>query len=691
MTILAKSPNQWKIDRAMNLNNENKTKVDSFLQIWKKFTDGEITEETARVLVVNKGISTSKSHFDKSTFTFFKDHGLVNSAKELTPIALYYLDGGIDYNEMLLLQLFKKQYRRNESFNIRPLVVLCLIMVEIIKSNSDNSWFTLDDYLDYMVKIESYDQVKEVTTELLKNRKENFKYEKKYTNEDRDIWFNYFETIDILKNDKSEKKYFFNMDKIQLVQFISDNYTKSESILINWEENYGKVQNGLPELINTIKNNKKFDSKFTVETERKVIMSYLFEGKSFRELDLMHITSNENSNSKGFLSHHILKSYNIDTSKKGIYSPFLGLENIVKLGFDQAGQANTDLYQLLFSGGLDVEDGTNNSSSTESKLEDTNEVVENIIESNEITQVFDFSECIETGDNILIHGNPGCGKSHFVEFDLTQGSLLKVRTTFHPEYSYSDFIGQLIPMLDTEKQLYFDFQPGPFTLAMQNAIDNPYATSFLIIEEINRGNASSIFGDIFQLLDRNSGQTDSNLGQSLFPVENLTLQKYLTEKTGYNFDQIQLPSNLKIIATMNNNDQNVSKLDNAFKRRWKPTRLDNLFNEQHPYKEFLIPGTQTTWSTFVTKVNEKIIGLDTFGSEDKQIGIYFIDKNSLIDPNGSSAVNPQEFSEKVLDYIWHDVARFNRELWFGAEIKTVFQLNEEFITNGLSVIKGIDF
>ena len=111
----------------------------------------------------------------------------------------------------------------------------------------------------------------------------------------------------------------------------------------------------------------------------------------------------------------------------------------------------------------------------------------------------------------------------------------------------------------------------------------------MIIEEINRGNASGIFGDIFQLLDR-----DEN-GNSEFPITNSIIAKQLGKKED---EEIIIPNNLYILATMNTSDQNVYTLDNAFKRRWRMKRIKNVI-EDSEYKKLFIPGTNTLWKTFM--------------------------------------------------------------------------------------------
>ena len=144
------------------------------------------------------------------------------------------------------------------------------------------------------------------------------------------------------------------------------------------------------------------------------------------------------------------------------------------------------------------------------------------------------------GANKIFYGAPGCGKSRHVSDMLDEASVAKdniIRVTFHPEYANCDFIGQILPTVETkvdeatgeEKEIVkYIFNPGPFTLALQTA----YGTNdmvFLIVEEINRGNAAAIFGDMFQLLDRVKDSGKPNYCASEYPVSNPNMQKYLIE------------------------------------------------------------------------------------------------------------------------------------------------------------------
>ena len=303
-----------------------------------------------------------------------------------------------------------------------------------------------------------------------------------------------------------------------------------------------------------------------------------------------------------------------------------------------------------------------------------------------------LDEFMPGGYNMIYYGTPGCGKSHTVneiynELNGYEKGLVH-RVTFHPEYSNSDFVGQILPKTE-DKQVKYEFQSGPFSIALLDALKNPNKKVCLIIEEINRGNASAIFGDIFQLLDRD------DLGKSIYEIDNEPIKNYLSENN-VTIDKIFIPSNLWVIATMNTSDQNVFTLDTAFKRRWRMKRIANKFNMNNSYDQKLskmyIPGSSYTWEQFVDSINKAILKNNPTGlnSEDKQLGVYFVTENELsFEPSNNDKESIEKFIEKVLLYIWDDVAKIDPTLWFGDTINSFDELVDEYFKNNLRVFKEL--
>lgn len=274
------------------------------------------------------------------------------------------------------------------------------------------------------------------------------------------------------------------------------------------------------------------------------------------------------------------------------------------------------------------------------------------------------------GENKIIYGAPGTGKSNFVNDKYANGDNF-IRVTFHPEYSNSDLIGYIKPCMNGGNVEY-QFKPGPFTIILKRALDNPNEMFTLIIEELNRANAPSVFGDIFQLLDR-----DFSTGESKYKIYNSDVAKYVFDDEN---KQIFLPHNLNIIATMNTSDQNVFCMDTAFKRRWNFEYLPVEFKSNHTFMHKFIPKTNISWKNFVETFNEFIMNMQSDGffvSEDKQIGPYFISEKELLDLD--------LFAYKVLLYIWDDVVKVNKQILFEDSIYTFSDLVKIFKNNPLDI------
>ena len=256
---------------------------------------------------------------------------------------------------------------------------------------------------------------------------------------------------------------------------------------------------------------------------------------------------------------------------------------------------------------------------------------------------------------IICFGAPGTGKSKYID-DITLACVNNdkeccIRTAFHPDTDYASFVGCYKPVANSEGKIQYKYVPQAFTKAYVKAWRNPHRDFFLIIEEINRGNCAQIFGDIFQLLDRNSS------GMSSYDVKpDEDLQQYLKEAFQGAENQIdnipiqigdimKLPANLHIYATMNTSDQSLFPIDSAFKRRWDWQYMP-IVDEKRNHR-IAVAGNEYDWWSFVEKINTRIEQVTE--SEDKQIGYWF----AQVDENG--IISADRFVSKVVSYLWNDV------------------------------------
>jgi conserved domain protein len=287
----------------------------------------------------------------------------------------------------------------------------------------------------------------------------------------------------------------------------------------------------------------------------------------------------------------------------------------------------------------------------------------------------------------IFYGAPGTGKSFTINQEIKGEDV--IRTTFHPDSDYSSFVGAYKPttreitMRDlsgnpvieraqilTEEKIVYEFVPQAFLQAYIEAWEKYAACDegnpqrqFLVIEEINRGNCAQVFGDLFQLLDRN------DRGFSDYPVKaDSDMKRYLAKAfKGQSIPQVGainslyggrdvvsevlegnillLPSNLFIWATMNTSDQSLFPIDSAFKRRWEWEYVP-IRNEAKGWV-IAADGQEWDWWQFLNAVNEKIGSITD--SEDKKLGYYFVK------PADGHTITAKTFVGKVLFYLWNDV------------------------------------
>ena len=298
----------------------------------------------------------------------------------------------------------------------------------------------------------------------------------------------------------------------------------------------------------------------------------------------------------------------------------------------------------------------------------------------------------------IFFGAPGMGKSHKIDYDLFKdkdGNSIgkgikeipenrKFRTTFHPDYDYAQFVGAYKPKKELNKttnkeELTYSFVPQVFAKAYAAAWklyldakgdsrlrgnddkngENDSGKDiqvYLVIEEINRGNCAQIFGDIFQLLDRDGEgfsqySIDADCDFATWLKEDSILKTVWSEyETKVGDGKLKLPPNLNILATMNTSDQSLFPMDSAFKRRfdWEYVPISFDGKDAANY-QIDIDGSRYSWQNFVEAVNEKI--LDLTESEDKQLGEFFIK------PDSGNIISKERFLGKVMFYLWNEVCK----------------------------------
>ena len=305
---------------------------------------------------------------------------------------------------------------------------------------------------------------------------------------------------------------------------------------------------------------------------------------------------------------------------------------------------------------------------------------------------------------VMYYGAPGTGKSYriaslikesypgYTEYD---DNPYVFRTTIYRDYSYFDFVGNIMPVTK-EGKVSYEFVPGIFTTALCTALrtQDRNIDVYLILEEMSRGDIASIFGDIFQLLDRD------DTGKSMYGINNKSIYEYLilngVIKAGH---KIIIPSNLHIIGTVNTSDQNVNVIDTAFKRRFDfqyigvdPIPVKGKDDEYVNNFDIQFTDTDTyEWVKLYQAINHIIIN-DLGLAEDKQLGPFFLKDKGNDDANkdkgnddankdkGDDDANREQVADKLLHYLWQDVERvsYTGASLFDDSIKSFSQLYSTF-------------
>ena len=295
--------------------------------------------------------------------------------------------------------------------------------------------------------------------------------------------------------------------------------------------------------------------------------------------------------------------------------------------------------------------------------------------------------------NIIYFGAPGTGKS----FKLNQekDKLLKgfednyERVTFHPDYSYSSFVGSYRPVQEYEdgkKIISYDYVAGPFMRVLGKALKNKSEPFLLLIEEINRANVAAVFGDIFQLLDRDKKHN------SEYPINtSKEMREYLAKVTGKdtdNFEKIKIPSNMFIWATMNSADQGVFFMDAAFKRRWNFENIAIDEDDSEIYDDvFEFPNSNEpiNWNILRKSINNFLLDkLEV--KEDKLLGPFFISEIVTFESKLPNEDFEDSFKNKVLMYLYEDAAKSKPYLLFeGSSEKTYSKICKDFDEKGIDI------
>lgn len=308
--------------------------------------------------------------------------------------------------------------------------------------------------------------------------------------------------------------------------------------------------------------------------------------------------------------------------------------------------------------------------------------------------------------NRIIFGAPGTGKSYGLKGDceklLAETVGTYERVTFHPDYSYSQFVGTYKPVMDVDgKSIRYDFVPGPFMRVYADALKSGRTDApqphLLLIEEINRAKVAAVFGDVFQLLDRDDD------GVSEYEIQaSEDIRRFLAKELGGttdNYPKIRIPNNMFIWATMNSADQGVFPMDTAFKRRWSFEYLGINMNEEEiaGIGKIALPGSDelVEWNMLRKAINAKMSSDEFNINEDKLMGPFFLSKKIIASDENGMITEPKKFIDvfksKVIMYLYEDAVKQGKHRFFdGCDSSRYSSVCEAFDKIGMGIF-GTNF
>ena len=636
---------------------------------------------------VYKDYEGEKGRVRRALFTYFKAYGCMDDAEQLTEVGRLYCENKLSVREFSFYYIVNYLYE-NDGVSYYPTQLILRTLELIHNAEPEQSYLSAYDFS----KIVECNSIEEINDGFIQNLLSAREEDVADVNERQigfDVWAKMLVQAGILKRDISRNLVACDYD---LITWILSAYDK------NPVTEKGKICTGILKyipvvsLVNPGTNFKPF------ENEGKAVRAHLVDSIDDAIIQ-KYIFNNEES------SYAEMKAtFGLTDSNRGYYKTYSGIERLVGYSLIQnENSAVRALGEIIASVKL---------SETEITA-----IAEEIVN-------YDFVNRLTTGCNVLLYGVPGSGKSWTIEHEYCKPGSIVERLVFHPDYTYSDFIGQILPVVAEDGQVSYKFTSGPFTNILREAYNNPGKEYILIIEEINRGNAPAIFGEVFQLLDRKVEIRDIDddgfpVGTSEYGITNMNIAEEMYGKDRKT-EKVRIPSNLSIIGTMNTSDQNVFTLDTAFQRRWDMRLIENDFDNVDPtLADAEILDTTVTWRNFCVEINKIVVGNSArmTSAEDKRLGAYFVhlrdlkfndamgdlkvydalrkkeSKGTLTDDEKTQIAiirdairQNRKFPEKVIKYLWDDAFKFNREVIFEV---TEYQSLEQVI-RAFMYAQGLD-
>ena len=608
----------------------------------------------------------------RALFTYFRSYHCMDEQQTITEMGKAFIENKISIKEFSFWYLINYKYEK-ETIKYYPIQHILAFFKVARSIDPVQAFLTPYDF----EAISELDDINLITEEFVKLQIQKRNQARPEINERAvgyDVWSKMLLQSDILSRDERN----LVVTNWELCNWILNAYSSSLTL------NNGNICCGpiekipLPQVQTVTSFNESY------QREGNALCSILFDDCPTSIID-KYIIQDKIHNVK-----ELCLQFGLNNSCKGFYKIFSGYEHII--GYLLLKQNNLELNRM-------------GKAILNTEILDDNENQQNEYEENDMTETKPYTELNYTplkkdsklkAYNRIIFGAPGTGKSFQLKEESTKDSPFEKieRVTFHPDYSYGQFVGSYKPVSDDGGKIRYEYVPGPFmrtlVAALESGKNGDAAKKYLlIVEEINRAKVAAVFGDMFQLLDR----TDE--GDSVYEIQaSEDVRRYLAKELGGtkdNYTSIKLPNNMYIWATMNSADQGVFPMDTAFKRRWEFTYIGiNEKKGQIQISELPVKnpgGDKITWDILRMSINKMLLK-ECKVNEDKLLGPFFISGDVFKNANNKTDEFFEAFNSKVLMYLFEDAGKMHqKKLFAGIDQNelTFSKVCEEFKTRGTAI------
>jgi hypothetical protein len=595
---------------------------------------------------VYKDYEGAKGRVRRALFTYFKAYGCLDSQEHLTEVGKAFVDEAISVQELSFWYIVNYKYKYDEiEYFPTQLILKCLKM--LFDKDESQAFISAYDF-SKLVECNSIEDITALFVDELILQRKSAPIEVQERTIGYDVWAKMLVQAGIFNRTADRN---LTAKSWSLIQWILESYETATEVTT------GELCTGIIKCIPVVNLRNPHGSANPFSNECDALQAFLFDSVDdyivskyiFKTQDL---TLADMKSTLGLC----------DEDNKGFYVSFSGLEHLV--GYVLSGNNSSALKtigHILLSLEVDTE--------SETELQEVK---------------YETGYASRFSRNRILFGAPGTGKSYTLnqeKDDLLSDGGEYERVTFHPDYSYANFVGTYKPVpckdSDDKDAITYEYVPGPFMRIYVKALENSRTTDIkpflLIVEEINRANVAAVFGDVFQLLDRDDNEV------SEYPIQaSEDIKKYLNDKLGKAHDKyntVKMPDNMFIWATMNSADQGVFPMDTAFKRRWDFTYLGINNSEDCINDKFVTLGTgknkrTVEWNELRKAINEELSTIYKV-NEDKLLGPHFLSKKVVPKSGEIDAVKfVAAFKSKVIMYLFEDAAKQKRDKLFNGCLDT---------------------